>query len=334
MLTHANLEFLAEAIVRAWKIDDRDVLLHALPIFHAHGLFIAANTMIRAGGTMRPKFDTDQVLAHLPGSTIFMGVPTFHTRLLSDARFDRKACFKVRLFTCGSAPLSSATFEEFSRRTGHEILERHGMTETTIIASNPLEGARLPGTVGYALSGAAASVRDLGGDAVPPGEIGELVVAGPNVFKGYWRMPELTSSEFTGDGFFKTGDLAKIDSDGRISIVGRNKDLIISGGYNVYSQEVESALNRIAGVRDSAVIGVPHPDFGEGVIAIVEPESNDANFDQPHILSGLGAQLAKYKLPKGIFSTKSLPRAPEDVWGSFRGAQLAGTVLTRRHVAA
>lgn len=310
MLTHANLRYSTKVIGEAWKIAESDVLLHALPIFHAHGLFIAINPVISAGGTIKllSKFDPDDVIDGLKDATVFMGVPTFYSRLLSDPRLDRNVCSHVRLFTSGSAPLSAATFGEFSERTGHNILERYGMTETTIIASNPLEGARVPGSVGYALPGIRTSVRTADGEPVPQGEIGELVVSGPNVFKGYWKMPGLTVAEFTADNFFKTGDLAWVDVDGRISIVGRNKDLIISGGYNVYPQEVESALNKIAGVRDSAVVGIPHPDFGEGVIAVVEQEPGAAKLEISDVLPLLSGQLAKYKLPKFIISTDQLPR--------------------------
>lgn len=308
MLTHANLQFSAQSLVSLWAINDSDVLLHALPIFHAHGLFIAACSMMRAGGTMvlLQKFDVSAVLENLPRSTVFMGVPTFYTRLLADPRLTKEVCANVRLFTCGSAPLSSATFEEFRKKTGHDILERYGMTETTIIASNPYEGARIPETVGFALPGVTAVLRGAKGAAVPTGEIGELVLKGPNVFKGYWGMPDLTAKEFTADGFFKTGDLATIDQEGRIAIVGRNKDLIISGGYNVYPQEIEAALNDMAGIQDSAVIGIPHPDFGEGVVAVIE--SGNANLDATAVLAELNGRLAKYKIPKKIYWTTSLPR--------------------------
>jgi malonyl-CoA/methylmalonyl-CoA synthetase len=310
MLTHANLRYSTKAMGDVWKIAANDVLLHALPIFHAHGLFIAINPVMKAGGTIKllPKFDPDLVIEGMRDATVFMGVPTFYSRLLADPRLDRNACSDIRLFTCGSAPLSAATFADFQERTGHSILERYGMTETTIIASNPLDGERIPGSVGFALPGLQTSVRTSSGESVAASEIGELVVRGPNVFKGYWNMPGLTATEFTLDGFFKTGDLARMDADGRIWIVGRNKDLIISGGYNVYPQEVETALNKIHGVRDCAVVGIPHPDFGEGVIAVLEQEPGSAKLEASTVLSLLSSQLAKYKLPKFVISTEQLPR--------------------------
>lgn len=309
-ISHGNLNFAARSLVELWGIEDKDVMLHALPIFHAHGLFIAINSCLRAGASMTflSRFTVDQVVEEMPHSTLFMGVPTFYSRLLADARLDPHLCGSMRLFTSGSAPLSSADFEAFEARTGHAILERYGMTETTIIAANPLAGARIPGTVGFALPEVQVEIRDRASKPVAQGEVGELVVRGPNVFAGYWRMPELTAAEHTLDGFFKTGDLATMDTEGRITLVGRNKDLIISGGYNVYPQEVEAALNRIEGVLDSAVVGAPHPDFGEGVIAVVEMKLGYERPTVSTILTQLSAELARYKLPKIVFFAEELPR--------------------------
>jgi malonyl-CoA/methylmalonyl-CoA synthetase len=310
MITHDNLSFGTKALVQLWGITENDVLLHVLPTFHAHGLFIAINTILQAGAStlFLAKFAVDAVIERLPLSTMFMGVPTLYTRLLADPRLSTEVCSGIRLFTSGSAPLSAATFEEFYARTGHKILERYGMTETTIIASNPLNGPRLPGTVGYPLPGVIVQVRDEREGEVPSGAVGELVARGPNVFKGYWQMPEQTAAAFTADGFFRTGDLATLEADGRIAIVGRKKDLIISGGYNVYPQEIENALGHIDGVQDSAVIGVPHPDFGEGVIAIIERKAGSNKLTPESVVTQLTAGVARYKLPKRVFIADKLPR--------------------------
>jgi len=310
VLTHANLIFSAGSLVTLWGMRADDVLLHALPIFHAHGLFIAINTALRAGATtvFLNRFTLESVIAQMPQATIFMGVPTFYTRLLADARLDATLCAGMRLFTSGSAPLSSVVHDAFRVRTGRTILERYGLTETTIVASNPLEGPRSPGTVGYALPGVNVQVRDKGGRLLPADTVGELVIRGPNVFRCYWGMPDTSAAAMTADGFFRTGDLATIAPDGRIAIVGRAKDLIISGGYNVYPQEVEAALNRFETVQDSAVIGVPHPDFGEGVVAVVEPEGGRTVPAQEVIVAQLAQELARYKLPKVVVSVPKLPR--------------------------
>lgn len=310
MITHGNLEFCAESLAHMWSVTSRDILLHALPTFHAHGLFIAANTMLAARARMifLSKFDPEQVLSLLPRATMFMGVPTLYSRLLADERFGEAVCNSIRLFTSGSAPLSAGTFEEFRMRTGHTILERYGMTETTVITSNPLSGDRVAGSVGYALPGVSIQARRHDGDVAAVDEVGELVMKGPNVFKGYWNLPEKTAAEFTPDGYFKSGDLVRIDKHGRVWIVGRNKDLIITGGYNVYPGEVEAALSSFSAVRDCAVIGVPHPDFGEGVIAIVELGEKAAGFDAKSTIADLGTRLAKYKIPKEIFVVPALPR--------------------------
>ena len=310
MITHGNLAFMADALRSAWDIRESDVMLHALPVFHAHGLFIALNTLLLAGGRMHflSKFTADTVLERLPSSTVFMGVPTFYTRLLADPRLDQEVCRNVRLFVSGSAPLSVPTFEAFLARTGQSILERYASTETTVITTNPLHGERVPGTVGYALPGVSVRIIDKAGQPLPAGEVGEIALKGPNVFKGYWRLPEATAKEFTADGYFRSGDLGRMEPDGRVSIVGRDKDLIISGGYNVYPGEVEAVLARIEGVADCAVIGLPHADFGEGVVAVVEREAGRTDLTAEDILAGLTTQLAKYKVPKVVVLRDSMPR--------------------------
>ncbi|NNM74169.1 AMP-binding protein [Enterovirga aerilata] len=310
VISHRALAFTARTLSGIWEIGSEDVLLHALPIFHAHGLFIALNTALyaRAQVIFLPRFDVDSALNELPNATVFMGVPTFYSRLLADPRLDRARCAGMRLFTSGSAPLSADHFSEFENRTGHAILERYGMTETTIIASNPLKGDRIPATVGFPLPGVEVDLRDAESGTVPSGQVGELIVRGPNVFTEYWRMPTKTAEDLTEDGYFRTGDLATIDSDGRITLVGRAKDLIISGGYNVYAQEVETALGRIPGIQNCAVIGCPHPDFGEGVVAIVEPKPDGVTPSQDEIVERLGRELARYKLPKKIQFSDALPR--------------------------
>jgi malonyl-CoA/methylmalonyl-CoA synthetase len=254
-----------------------------------------------------PRFSPEDVLAALPHSTVMMGVPTFYTRLLKDARFNKDACGYMRLFISGSAPLLAATFAEFEQRTSHTILERYGMTETSMNASNPLEGERRPGSVGLALPDVSLRVVDDAENALPAGEIGNLQVHGPNVFSGYWRMREKTAEEFTGDGYFRTGDQAIIEADGYISIVGRAKDLVISGGLNVYPREIEAVLDALPEVSESAVIGAPHPDYGEGVIAIVVANTN-ADINGPELIDQLRPRIAAYKLPKQVFMVAELPR--------------------------
>ncbi len=309
-LSHENLLSNADALVETWRFTSADTLLHALPIFHAHGLFVAINVLLRVGGKMifLPNFDVDTVLEHLPRATSMMGVPTFYVRLLGDVRFTRELTAHMRLFISGSAPLLAETHREFEVRTGHRILERYGMSETTMSSSNPYDGERRAGTVGFPLPGIEARVVDAdSGDEMPQGEIGILEVRGPNVFKGYWRMPEKTAEEFRGDGFFITGDMARIDDDGYITIVGRAKDLVISGGYNVYPKEVEGEIDRLEGIIESAVIGVPHRDFGEGVVAVVVREPGSA-VETGDIQAALSGRLAKFKQPKAIFFTDELPR--------------------------
>jgi malonyl-CoA/methylmalonyl-CoA synthetase len=310
MLSHGNLLSNAEALAEAWAFTDRDVLLHALPIFHAHGLFVAANITLRVGGTMifLPRFDLETVLAELPRATSMMGVPTFYTRLLADPRFTRELASHVRLFVSGSAPLLAETHREFEARTGHRILERYGMTETSMNCSNPYAGERRAGTVGPPLNGIEVRVVDpeTGAD-LPRGAVGVLEVRGPNVFKGYWRMPGKTADEFRPDGFFITGDLAQISADGYVTIVGRSKDLVISGGFNVYPKEVEGEIDALPGVLESAVFGVPHPDFGEGVVAAVV-RSPGSEVTGQQITTALAGRLAKFKQPKHIAFVDELPR--------------------------
>ncbi len=310
MLSHGNLASNAAALRDAWRFTAEDRLLHALPIFHTHGLFVATNITLMAGGSLifLPRFDLDEMMRLLPRATSMMGVPTFYTRLLSRPDFDRALVAHVRLFVSGSAPLSAETHKEFSARTGHAILERYGMTETNMNTSNPYDGDRVPGSVGMPLPGVELRITDPETGAVlPQGEIGMIEVRGPNVFKGYWRMPEKTKAEFREDGFFITGDLGFIDAKGYVSISGRGKDLIISGGFNVYPAEVEGAVEALPGVADCAVIGVPHPDFGEGVVAVVTARAG-AVLDEKQMIAALGSELAKYKLPKRIFVADSLPR--------------------------
>ena len=310
MLTHSNLLSNAEALKEVWRFTEQDVLLHALPIFHAHGLFVATNTIALAGGSMifHSRFVVDDVVRDLSSSTTFMGVPTFYTRLLSDKRFDKELTAHMRLFVSGSAPLLATTHKEFEERIGHIILERYGMTETTMITSNPYDKPRKAGTVGFPLPCVSVRICDArSGSSMNTGEIGILEVSGPNVFKGYWGMPEKTAEEFSADGYFITGDMVTADQDGYISIVGRDKDLIISGGYNVYPKEVELLIDGVLGVSESAVIGVPHPDFGEAVVAIVVCTNAD-ELDEKYILGKITPSLAKFKHPKHIAFVYELPR--------------------------
>ena len=310
MITHANLADNGLALHRAWGWQQDDVLLHALPIFHIHGLFVACHCVLLNGSKMifLSRFDIPTVIRMLPRATVFMGVPTFYTRLLSDPAFGPDACRNMRLFTCGSAPLLEQTFEEFRARTGHTILERYGMTETGMNTSNPLQGPRLAGTVGFPLPGVTVRIVDDMGQEVPAGTVGQLQVKGKNVFKGYWRMPEKTAEEFTPDGFFKTGDMAKIDAQGYISIVGRSKDMVITGGYNVYPKEIESILDDMDGIEESAVIGLPHPDFGEAVAAVIVLSPGSASLSENEVISRLKGKLANFKIPKRVFFIDALPR--------------------------
>lgn len=310
MLTHDNLLSNAATLVDYWGFSKDDVLLHALPIFHTHGLFVATNTTLMSGSSLifLGGFSNDAVIEHLPNSTVLMGVPTFYTRLLNDPRFDKALVNHMRLFISGSAPLLAETHIEFEELTRHKILERYGMTETNMSTSNPYKGERRAGTVGFPLPGVNIRIVDSeSGQILPTGEIGILEVEGPNVFSGYWQMPEKTKEEFRDDGFFITGDLATTDEDGYIQIVGRSKDLIISGGYNIYPKELELLLDEQDGVLESAVIGVPHPDFGEGVVAILIAKP-DFDLSEDVIMTSIQNDIAKFKQPKKIILLDELPR--------------------------
>jgi len=308
MLSHANLASNALALHEMWGWRDGDVLIHALPIFHVHGLFVAIHCALLNGSKMwfLPKFDADQVIELLPRSTVLMGVPTFYTRLVDHPGLNREAAANMRLFISGSAPLLAETFGAFEDKTGHRILERYGMTETGMITSNPLDGERLPATVGHALPGVEVRIADDDGKVLGAEEIGVLAVRGPNVFTGYWRMAEKTAAEFRADGWFITGDVAKMSEDGRVSIVGRAKDMIISGGYNVYPKEIETVIDELDGVKESAVIGAPHPDFGEAVIAVIVTDG--AKLNEADVQASIKNDLARFKHPKRVFVVDELPR--------------------------
>jgi malonyl-CoA/methylmalonyl-CoA synthetase len=310
MLTQDNLLSNAEVLREFWQFTAQDVLVHALPIYHTHGLFVATNVILLAGASMifLPRFDLEQVISELPQATSMMGVPTFYTRLLDDSRLNRDLTAKMRLFISGSAPLLAETHRAFQERTGHAILERYGMTETGMNTSNPYDGERRAGTVGFPLPRVSIRIADPEtGRALATGEVGVIEIKGPNVFKGYWRMPDKTTAEFRPDGYFISGDLGLIDDRGYVHIVGRAKDLIISGGFNIYPKEVETAIDELPGVLESAVIGVPHPDFGEGVVAAVVPEEG-ARPSEEEILAALKERLARFKQPKRIFFVDELPR--------------------------
>jgi len=309
MLSQKNLISNAATLTDLWQFTKDDVLLHALPIFHTHGLFVATNVMLMAGGAMvfMPKLDVDALIDWMPRATALMGVPTFYTRLLDDARFDRALTANMRLFISGSAPLLADTHVAFEARTGHRILERYGMTETNMNTSNPYEGDRRAGTVGLPLPDVALRVADAAGNALPQGETGIIEVRGPNVFKGYWNMPEKTAEELRGNGFFITGDLGVQDADGYVTIVGRGKDLIISGGYNIYPKELELVLDAQQGVLESAVIGVPHKDLGEVPLAVLVPQAG-AQLDLEAIKKAVGAVVARFKQPHDYCVVDALPR--------------------------
>ncbi|MFD1704760.1 malonyl-CoA synthase [Methylopila henanensis] len=310
MLSHDNLLSNALALKDFWRFTAADRLLHALPLFHTHGLFVATNTALVAGASLilLPKFDADRVMALLPRATTLMGVPTFYVRLAQHPSLTREAAAHMRLFVSGSAPLLAETHRAFEAKTGHRILERYGMTETNMITSNPYEGERIAGAVGFPLPGVSLRVVDpASGSPLGPDEVGMIEVKGPNVFKGYWRMPEKTRAEFRDDGFFVTGDLGRVDQRGYVSIVGRGKDLVISGGYNVYPKEVETEIDALDGVVESAVIGLAHRDFGEGVTAVVVREAGAA-IDEAGVLAALAGRLARYKQPKRVLFVDELPR--------------------------
>ncbi|NND90019.1 MAG: malonyl-CoA synthase [Granulosicoccus sp.] len=317
MLTQNNLLSNAQTLVDYWQFDAQDVLLHALPIFHTHGLFVASNVILLCGGRMifLPGFNIEAVLAALPAATTMMGVPTFYTRLLAEPRFNRQLVSQLRLFISGSAPLLAETHREFEARTGHRILERYGMTETNMNTSNPYVGERIAGTVGPALPGVEVRVCDPEShEPLGTNEVGILQVRGPNVFIGYWQMPEKTKEELLADGFFITGDLATIDEAGYVTIVGRAKDLIISGGYNIYPKEIELVIDDLPGVAESAVIGVPHPDFGEAVVAVVVRstaagmDASGEALDAAGLVEQLVGKLARFKQPKHVEFIDQLPR--------------------------
>jgi len=297
-------------LAEIWRFSENDVLLHALPIFHTHGLFVATNLTLFSGSSIifLTEFNLDSVIKNISISTVMMGVPTFYSRLLSDSRFDRNITKHMRLFVSGSAPLLAETHFKFEERTGHRILERYGMTETNMNTSNPYNGERRAGTVGFPLPGVELRIKDSkSGNILPNGEIGEIEVRGPNVFSGYWKMPVKTSEEFREDGFFITGDLGKIDDDGYLHISGRCKDIIISGGLNIYPKEIELILDRQKGVLESAVIGIPHLDLGEAVVGILVYKKNSKP-DLEKIFKILSKSLARFKNPRKLFVVDKLPR--------------------------
>jgi malonyl-CoA/methylmalonyl-CoA synthetase len=310
MLTHDNLASNSLSLVDYWRFTDKDVLIHALPIYHTHGLFVASNVTLFARASMifLPKFDPELIIKLMARATVMMGVPTFYTRLLQSPALTKEATKHMRLFVSGSAPLLADTHREWFARTGHAVLERYGMTETNMNTSNPYDGDRVPGAVGHALPGVSVRVTDPEtGKTLGPDNIGMIEVKGPNVFKGYWRMPEKTKAEFRDDGFFITGDLGKIDASGYVHILGRGKDLVISGGFNVYPKEIESEIDAMPGVIESAVIGVPHADFGEGVTAVLVCDKGAA-IDEASVLKALDGRLAKFKMPKRVIVVDELPR--------------------------
>lgn len=321
MISHRNLASNALTLVDLWRMGPNDRLIHALPIYHTHGLFVAVNTVLLAGARMLylPKFDTDQAIDAFAASTLIMGVPTFYTRLLDSPRLTPAACANMRLFISGSAPLLAETHAGFEARTGHRVLERYGMTETNMITSNPYDGDRRAGTVGFPLPEVSVRIAEAETGALKGvGEIGVIEVKGPNVFGGYWRMPEKTAQEFRADGYFITGDLGVIDADGYVSIVGRAKDLIISGGLNIYPKEVEEEIDALEGVVESAVIGVPHPDFGEAVVAVVA-RAKGSSLDEAAVLAALAGRLARFKQPKRVVFVADLPR---NAMGKVQKAEL------------
>jgi malonyl-CoA/methylmalonyl-CoA synthetase len=309
VLSHGNLASNAAALVDLWRFNANDTLLHALPIFHIHGLFVATNVSLLSGAKMLflPRFDIEEIMRLIPRSTVMMGVPTFYNRMITREDLCQDLCARMRLFISGSAPLSAEVHKEFAARTGHAILERYGMTETGMNSSNPYDGTRRAGTVGMPLPEVHLRITaPETGAVLKMGEIGMIEVQGPNVFSGYWRMPEKTKAEFR-NGYFITGDMGLIDAQGYVSIVGREKDLIITGGLNVYPAEVESAIDEISGVAECAVIGVPHNDFGEGVVAVVAPR-NDADLTESDIIQSLQTQIANFKQPKCVIFVDQLPR--------------------------
>ena len=312
MLTHGNLLSNAQTLKDYWDWQPGDVLIHSLPIFHVHGLFVASHGALLNGSKMIwfARFDPKATIARFAEATVMMGVPTLYVRMLAEPTLTKAAASHMRLFISGSAPLLVETFDDWISRTGHTLLERYGMSETVMLTSNPCrpsDGDRRRGTVGRPLPGVGLRVMDDHGQPCPAGEIGHIQVKGPNVFVGYWRMPEKTAEEFTDDGWFKTGDVGKVAADGYVTIVGRSKDLIISGGYNIYPAEIEGFINDMPGVAESAVIGVPHPDFGEGVVAVVVAQPG-ASLDAAAMIGKLKASIANFKVPKHLFVVPDLPR--------------------------
>ena len=308
VLSHDNLLKNGETLVNTWAFSSSDQLLHMLPIYHVHGLFVGLNTILLSGASMVwcEGFNAEEAIENLPNCTVMMGVPTYYTRLLSNSKLKKECCSNMRLFISGSAPLLKETFVNFQDKTGHTILERYGMTETGMNTSNPLDGERRAGTVGLPLSGVTVRVVDGSGEEMTMNETGDIQIKGPNVFSGYWRMPDKSAEDFTEDGFFNTGDKGSIDSDGYLSIVGREKDMIITGGLNVYPREIELIIDEINGVKESAVVGVADLDFGEAVIAVIV--SDGSILDEEKIISLCKAQLANFKIPKRIYFIKDLPR--------------------------
>jgi malonyl-CoA/methylmalonyl-CoA synthetase len=310
MLSHDNLASNSLSLVDYWRFSRDDVLIHALPIYHTHGLFVASNVTLfaRAAMIFLPKLDPERIIQLMARATVLMGVPTFYTRLLQSPNLTKETCSHMRLFISGSAPLLADTHREWFARTGHAVLERYGMTETNMNTSNPYDGERVPGAVGFPLPGVSVRVTDPEtAKELARDTIGMIEVKGPNVFQGYWRMPEKTKAEFRDDGFFITGDLGKIDAKGYVHILGRGKDLVISGGFNVYPKEIESEIDAMPGVIESAVIGVPHADFGEGVTAVVVSDKKTA-IDEASVLKALDGQIAKFKMPKRVIFVDDLPR--------------------------
>ena len=322
MITHRNLSSNALALCDIWRMHDGDVLLHALPIFHTHGLFVALNTAFLTSARIlwHESFHAGDVIAALPEATVMMGVPTYYARLLDTGLLTPELCRRMRVFISGSAPLLSQTHVQFEEATGHKILERYGMTECGMITSNPYDGARVPGTVGFSLPDVTVRIADKTGAPLGFGEIGTIEVRGPNVFKGYWRLPEKTAEEFREGGFFISGDLATMDAEGRVAIVGRGKDLIISGGLNVYPKEIETEIDALPGIAEAAVIGVPHPDFGEAVVAVAVATRSENRLSESDMIARLALRLAKFKTPKRIIFVDELPR---NTMGKIQKAVLA-----------
>ena len=310
MITHRNLASNAAVLHRIWGFGPDDVLVHMLPLFHVHGLFVASHCVLMNGTAMRfhPRFDARHAIVELATSTVFMGVPTYYTRLLAERGLTREACAAMRLFISGSAPLAAETHVEFEDRTGHRILERYGMTETGMLTSNPLDGDRRAGTVGLPLPGTDVRIVDDVGRECATGAIGQIQVHGPSVLPGYWQMPDKNQEEFTGDGYFRTGDVGAFSPDGYLTIVGRSKDLIITGGFNVYPKEIELALDELAGIQESAVLGVPDADFGEAVTAVVVRKAGSAGPSEKEVIAALKSRLANFKVPKQVHFVDELPR--------------------------